>query len=173
MFGRRLNVMWLKFSQVQLMVAGGVLPRAARPDLNITLNDLTRANISPMEYTFLRFLILFNSGKSLIFFTKAITPPPPSSINAYFQPLFIGFVRTEYGDAIINSIRETEQRVHAEFIDFLYDNAAPANGRSAHRGATARCLKLMSLLTRLRCYRGDELTRLFVQSKFFILHFFF
>ncbi|VDO02272.1 unnamed protein product [Rodentolepis nana] len=58
MFGRSLSMTQIEFQEIQTHE----LPTSARPDFNTIISDFFVAGVSAEEFTYLRYMSLFNSG---------------------------------------------------------------------------------------------------------------
>ncbi|VDD80534.1 unnamed protein product [Mesocestoides corti] len=140
MFGRRLNTLRVELSSPRQDATSGNACCPMKTDLNSVIADFSRAEVIAEEYTYLRYMTLFNPGG-----IKAQDP------------------------TVLARVRDIEQRIQTEFAVFLSNSASqaangdggPGSQRLSEVRTTSRGLRLMGLVCGLRRVTSADIGRIF------------
>ncbi|CDI98486.1 Nuclear hormone receptor family member nhr 41 [Echinococcus multilocularis] len=140
MFGRRLGNLRMAFFGSNQDDGCGVDAHPMKSDFNSIVSGFSRAEVTPEEYTYLRYMALFNSGG----------------------------VRTNDATGL-NRVREIEQKVQVEFAGFLSESESQkvnddGNQRPFEVQTASRGLQLMGLVCGLRRVTSVDIGRVFFPS---------
>ncbi|KAL5966411.1 Nuclear receptor subfamily 2 group C member 2 [Taenia solium] len=140
MFGRRLGSLKVEFFGSNQENDCGIGARPMKSDFNSIVSSFSRAEVTPEEYTYLRYMALFNSG----------------GVRA--------------NDATgLNRVREIEQKVQMEFAGFLRESDSQKANDDGTQLSTevriaSRGLRLMGLVCGLRRVTSVDVGRVFFPS---------
>nr|CDS34899.1 Nuclear Hormone Receptor family member (nhr 41) [Hymenolepis microstoma] len=136
MFGRSLSMTRIGFEEIQTHESA----KSARPDFNTIISDFFVADVSAEEFTYLRYMSLFNSGG-----VKCL------DANG------------------VDNVRAIEQKVQGEFATFLTENDPMKSDpqitpKTFGVHVSTRALKLLGLVNGLRRIHSDDIGRVFFKG---------
>ncbi|KAM3187160.1 hypothetical protein ACTXT7_002857 [Hymenolepis weldensis] len=137
MFGRSLSI-----TRIESLAPPTQEPaKLVRPDFNTIISDFFVADVSAEEFTYLRYMSLFNSG--------GVTSLDANGVD---------------------KVRAIEQKVQGEFAVFLTENDSMKNDpkitpKTFGLRVSTRALKLLGLVNGLRRIHSDDIGRVFFKGE--------
>ncbi|VUZ38547.1 unnamed protein product [Hymenolepis diminuta] len=136
MFGRSLSITRIE----SLAPPTQEIAKSVRPDFNTIISDFFVADVSAEEFTYLRYMSLFNSG--------GVTSLDANGVD---------------------KVRAIEQKVQGEFAVFLTENDPMKNNlkitpKTFGLRVSTRALKLLGLVNGLRRIHSDDIGRVFFKG---------